>query len=71
MVIILRKAGYKTGRTVQTRFQIKLHEKDRPLLLIQKSLGSIGKVYTVNTRYTVEFRVNTLKFLLCVIVPHF
>nr|QXQ00331.1 NADH dehydrogenase subunit 4L [Tuber brumale] len=39
VVTILRKAGYNTGWAVQARFQIKLHETDRPLLLqIQKFL---------------------------------
>ena len=33
VVTNIRKAGYKTGWTVQARFQIKLHEIDRPLLL--------------------------------------
>ena len=72
VVTILRKAGYNTGWAVQARFQIKLHETDRPLLLlIQKFFGNIGAVSTKNTRSTVEFRVSTLSHLINVIIPHF
>lgn len=38
---------------------------------IQKFFGDKGKVSTINTRSTVEFRVNTLGGLLNVIIPHF
>jgi NADH:ubiquinone oxidoreductase subunit K len=72
VVTILKKAGYKTGWAIQARFQIKLHETDRALLvLIQKFFGNIGNISPVNTRSSVEFRVNILGDLLNVIIPHF
>jgi hypothetical protein len=49
-----------------------LHETDRALLvLIQKFFGNIGNISPVNTRSSVEFRVNILGDLLNVIIPHF
>lgn len=54
---------------MQARFQIKLHEKDRFLLLLIKEF--FGKVSKVNTNFTVEFRVNILKELADVVIPHF
>lgn len=40
-------------------------------MLIQKLFGNIGNISQVNTRSSVEFRVNILGDLLNVIIPHF
>ena len=72
VVTILKNSKYKTGWNVQARVQIKMHEKDRPLILaIQNYYGSIGYVSKPNKALTVEFRVSTLKDLVMVILPHF
>jgi len=52
--------------------QIKMHERDRPLILaIQKFFGGIGAVSKPNNSSTVEFRISTLKDIVNVIIPHF
>ena len=49
-----------------------MHEKDRNLLLsIQEFFGGIGNISKPNSASTVEFRVNILKELVNVIIPHF
>jgi NADH:ubiquinone oxidoreductase subunit K len=72
VVTILKNSKYKTGWNVQARVQIKMHEKDRPLILaIQNYFGGIGYVSKPNKASTVEFRVSTLKDLVNIILPHF
>lgn len=72
VVTILKNSKYKTGWNVQARVQIKMHEKDRPLIMaIQNYFGGIGYVSKPNKALTVEFRVSTLKDLVNVILPHF
>ena len=45
VVTILRNPRYKTGWNIQARIQIKMHEKDRDLVLkIHKYFGGIGYV---------------------------
>jgi len=57
---------------VQARFQIKLHEKDRALLLlIQNYFGNIGYISKINDKSTVEFRVSDITSLNNIIIPHF
>ena len=57
---------------MQARFQIKLHEKDRALLLlIQNYLGGIGYISKINDKSTVEFRVSDITSLNNIIIPHF
>lgn len=52
--------------------QIKMHEKDRALILsIPEFFGGIGYVSKPNKTSTVEFRVTTLKDLVHVIIFHF
>lgn len=49
-----------------------MHEKDRDLILaISKYFGGIGHVSKPNKALTVEFRVNSLKDIANVILPHF
>ena len=59
VVTILKNPRYKIGWNVQARFQIKLNEKDRALLLlIQNYFDNIGYISKINDRSTVEFRVS-------------
>ena len=72
VVTILNNPRYKTGWNVQARFQIKLHEKDRPLLsLIQDYFNNIGYISKINNRSTAEFRVSDITSLNNIIIPHF
>jgi len=49
-----------------------MHEKDRALIQsIQCFFGGIGHVSKPNNSSMVEFRVNTVKDLVDVIIPHF
>ena len=69
---MLKNSRYKTGWNVQARIQLKMHEKDRSLVLkIQKYFGGIGLVSKPNNNYTVEFRVHSIKDITNVIIPHF
>ena len=69
-MVILKNSRYKTGWNVQARVQLKMHEKDRDLLLsIQNFFGGIGNISKPNSASTVEFRVNILKELVNVIIP--
>lgn len=69
---MLNNSRDKTGWNVQSRVQLKMHEKDRSLLLkIQEYFGGIGLVSNPNNNYTVEFRVHSLKHITNVIIPHF
>jgi NADH:ubiquinone oxidoreductase subunit K len=72
VVTILKNPRYKIGWNVQARFQIKLHEKDRALLLlIQNYFYNIGYISKLNDRSTVEFRVSDITSLNNIIIPHF
>jgi NADH:ubiquinone oxidoreductase subunit K len=71
-VSVLKNLKYKTGLVVQSRMQIKMHERDRPLILeIQKFFGGIGYVSNPNNNSTVEFRVSTIKDIIGILLPHF
>lgn len=72
VVTILKNPRYKTGWNVQARFQIKLHEKDRALLLlIQNYFDNVGYISKINDKFTVEFRVSDITSLNNIIIPHF
>lgn len=72
VVTILKNPRYKIGWNVQARFQIKLHDKDRALLLlIQNYFGGIGYISKINDKSTVEFRVSDITSLNNIIIPHF
>nr|YP_007507052.1 endonuclease-like protein [Ceratocystis cacaofunesta]YP_009704191.1 endonuclease-like protein [Ceratocystis fimbriata]YP_009710343.1 endonuclease-like protein [Ceratocystis albifundus]AFO38107.1 endonuclease-like protein [Ceratocystis cacaofunesta]QEN73754.1 endonuclease-like protein [Ceratocystis fimbriata]QFX74845.1 endonuclease-like protein [Ceratocystis albifundus] len=72
VVVILRNPSYKTGWSVQTRVQIKMHEKDRALLLkIKEYFGGIGNITKPNKNLTVEYRVYSLNDIINFILPHF
>ena len=72
VITILKNPRYKIGWNVQVRFQIKLHEKDRALLLlIQEYFNNIGYISKINDKSTVEFRVSDITNLNNLIIPHF
>lgn len=72
VVTILKNPRYKTGWNVQARVQIKMHERDRDLMIqIQKFFGGIGYISNPNKNTTVEFRVSTINDIVNVIIPHF
>lgn len=71
VVTILKNPRYKIGWNVQARFQIKLHEKDRALLLIKNYFYNIGYISKINDKSTVEFRVSDITSLNNIIIPHF
>lgn len=72
VITILKNPRYKIGWNVQARFQIKLHEKDRALLLlIQNYFGNIGYISKICDKSTVEFRVSDITSLNNIIIPHF
>lgn len=72
VVVILKNPRYKSGWNVQARVQIKMHEKDRALLLkIQEYFGGIGNITKPNNNLTVEYRVYTLNDIVNIIIPHF
>jgi NADH:ubiquinone oxidoreductase subunit K len=72
VVTILKNPRYKTGWNIQARTQIKMHERDRELILkIQEYFGGIGYVSNPNKNSTVEFRVSTVEHITNVIIPHF
>ena len=72
VVTILKNPRYKIGWNVQARFQIKLHEVDRALLLlIQNYFDNVGYISKLNDKLTVEFRVSDITSLNNLIIPHF
>lgn len=72
LIAMLKNSRYKTGWNVQARIQLKMHEKDRSLVLkIQEYFEGIGLVSKPNNNSTVEFRVHSIKDITNVIIPHF
>lgn len=72
VVTILKNPRYKTGWNVQARIQIKMHERDRDLMMkIQEFFGGIGYISNPNKNTAVEFRVSTINDIANVIIPHF
>ena len=70
VVTILKNTRYSLGWVIQARFQLKLHEKDRNLVLaIQDFYNNIGYISNINKRNSVEFRVTNIKDLY-VIISH-
>jgi NADH:ubiquinone oxidoreductase subunit K len=68
VVTILKNARYRLGWVIQARFQFKLHEKDRALVLaIQDFYNNIGYISNINKRNSVEFIVTNIKDLYVVI----
>lgn len=68
VVTILKNLRYRLGWVIQARFQFKLHEKDRDLVLaIRNFYGKIGYITNINSRNSVEFRVTNVKDLYIII----
>jgi hypothetical protein len=71
-ILITESKTCKIGWTVRARFQIRLHSKDLPLLKeIQSFFGGIGNIYTSSKDQTATYRIEDIKSLTNVIVPHF
>ena len=70
-VVLIRKLpNYKSGWRVETRFQIGIGKKDRPILeLIKSFLGGVGKISEELT--SVELRVSSITDIINIIIPHF
>lgn len=72
VALLLKNSRYKIGYNAQVRVQLKMHEKDRALInAVRNFFGGIGSVSNPNNSKTVEFRVNSLKDIVNVIIPHF
>lgn len=73
VVTILKNPRYRLGWVIQARFQFKLHEKDRDLVLaVQDFYDKIGYISNINNRNSsrsAEFRVTNIKDLY-VIISH-
>lgn len=61
VITIWKNPRYKTGCTVQAILQIKMHERDRPLILAIQNFWGIGYISKPNNSSTVEFIVSILK----------
>lgn len=69
-VSVLKSSSTHVGWYVGGRFKITTHIKDLPLLNNLKTcFGGVGKI--VNHKNTSTFRVDSLKEILDVIIPHF
>nr|YP_009546950.1 LAGLIDADG endonuclease [Hirsutella thompsonii]AYP41290.1 LAGLIDADG endonuclease [Hirsutella thompsonii]AYP41319.1 LAGLIDADG endonuclease [Hirsutella thompsonii] len=72
VVTILKNPRYKTGWNVQARIQIKIHERDRDLIMkIREFFGGIGYISKPNKSNTIEYRVSSIRDIANVIIPHF
>lgn len=57
---------------MEARFEIGLHSKDLPLLLaIQSFFGGIGIVQIYSNRKVVYYKVQSIKDLTNMVIPHF
>lgn len=69
-VSVLKSSSVRTGLQVGARLQLTLHLKDLSLLReIQAFFGGVGKI--VLSKDNCTFRVDSLKDILKVIIPHF
>jgi NADH:ubiquinone oxidoreductase subunit K len=71
VVTILKNSRYRLGWVVQARFQLKLHEKDRDLVLaVRDFFNNIGYISNINIRNSCasyEFRVTNIKDLYTIV----
>ena len=71
VVSFSKNSRYKTGWSIQSIIQIKMHVIDTNLIQsIQDFFGGIGYVSN-STSTSVEFRVSSIKSLVDIIFPHF
>lgn len=47
VITILKNSKYKTGWNVQARVQIKMHEKDRPLIMAIQNYFSLPPAFSI------------------------
>lgn len=70
VISMYKKKGYKTGWHVNPVFAIQLHTKDLPLLYRIKDFFGVGTIYLRKTKNSAVFSVNSLSYLINVIIPH-
>jgi hypothetical protein len=68
-VYTVKNSRYSAGWAVTVLFQIRLHLKDKELLERIKTFFGVGSIYVKNN--VVIYRVQSLKDLMDVIIPHF
>ena len=72
LVLVLKRARYKTGWNIIPVFTISLNSRDAALLeKIQQFFGGIGKISIRKKDNVVYFTVKSVKDLMNVIIPHF
>ena len=71
IVRIRKNPETKVGWSVETKFSICMHKKDRMLLeLIQAFFGGVGSI-TYASKDTLHYRIASLHDLINVVLPHF
>lgn len=70
-VSVKKNAKFKSGYQVRPDFSIALHRNDLSLLESIHSFFGVGKVYTINSRDEIYYRVGSLDEIVDVIIPHF
>lgn len=69
--ITVRKQLGSTGWGVSASFSLNLHAKDLPLLSKIKSFFSVGRIHIASGEKSASFRVEKIKDIINVIIPHF
>lgn len=71
VVIFSKNTRYKTGWAINPRVQIKMHIRDKDLILsLQNFFGNIGYIsYPISTM--IEYRISNTKDLIAKVIPHF
>ena len=69
IIIIVENPTSKICWTVQAKFQINLHKKDRAILELRKSYFGVGQIY-VHGENSLQYRVTSLKDI-TTIISHF
>jgi hypothetical protein len=69
-IVIRKNRLSKTGWSVEPRFSIGLHEKDRDQLDLIKAYFVVGNI-TKAGKDSIKYRVSNVKDLTNVIIPHF
>jgi len=70
MILLTESKTCKIGWTVNARFQIRLHPNDLPLLK-KYFFGGIGNINVSSKEQAVSYRIEDIKSLTNVIIPHF
>jgi hypothetical protein len=70
-ISITKNKSLKLGFIVRAQFTIRLHSRDLPLLLQIKEFFGCGIIVKNEIQNEISFRVNSLKDLTNIIIPHF